>query len=133
MTEKRQTSQGYIIRILQHFATKLRNITNFVMLLSRSKFHLKGERSIWATFLQEKKYTFTNLSSLDTSLEVMGDSLLLPFYYRVKPKLILAIYWIVLSVLNWTLTVLYVCSCCSLACKPFLRSSHSLSKVWKNT
>jgi hypothetical protein len=26
MTEKRQTSQGYIIRILQHFATKLRNI-----------------------------------------------------------------------------------------------------------
>jgi hypothetical protein len=32
MTEKRQTSQGYIIRILQHFTTKLRNITNFVML-----------------------------------------------------------------------------------------------------
>jgi hypothetical protein len=41
MTEKRQTSQGYIIRILQNFATKLptlalgtrlRNITNFVML-----------------------------------------------------------------------------------------------------
>jgi hypothetical protein len=32
MTEKRQTSQCYIIRILQHFATKLRNITNFVML-----------------------------------------------------------------------------------------------------
>ena len=32
MTEKRQTSQGYIIRVLQHFATKLRNITNFVML-----------------------------------------------------------------------------------------------------
>ena len=32
MTEKRQTSQGYIILILQHFATKLRNIANFVML-----------------------------------------------------------------------------------------------------
>jgi hypothetical protein len=32
MTEKRQTSQGYIIRILQHYATKLWNITNFVML-----------------------------------------------------------------------------------------------------
>jgi hypothetical protein len=49
MTEKRQTSQGYIIRTLQHFATKPRNITNFVMLfpdLSRSKFHSKGERSI---------------------------------------------------------------------------------------
>jgi hypothetical protein len=32
MTEKRQTSQGCIIRILQHFATKLWFITNFVML-----------------------------------------------------------------------------------------------------
>jgi hypothetical protein len=32
MTEKRQTSQGYIIRILQHFATKLWNISNFVIL-----------------------------------------------------------------------------------------------------
>jgi hypothetical protein len=32
MTEKRQTSQGYMIRILQHFATKFWNITNFVML-----------------------------------------------------------------------------------------------------
>ena len=33
MTEKKQTLHGYIIRILQHFATKLRNITNFVMLI----------------------------------------------------------------------------------------------------
>jgi valyl-tRNA synthetase len=33
MTEKWQNSQGYIIGILQHFATKLWNITNFVMLL----------------------------------------------------------------------------------------------------
>jgi hypothetical protein len=32
MAEKRQSSQGYIIRILQHFTTKLWNITNFVML-----------------------------------------------------------------------------------------------------
>jgi valyl-tRNA synthetase len=31
MTEKQQTLEGYIIRILQHFATKLWNITNFVM------------------------------------------------------------------------------------------------------
>ena len=68
MTEKRKTSQGYIIRILQHlrktsqlyiirilqhFATKLRNITNFVTLfqavmkcLSRSKFCSLGNRSI---------------------------------------------------------------------------------------
>jgi valyl-tRNA synthetase len=47
MPEKQQTLHGYIIRILQHFATKLWNITNFVMLfqavmkfLSRSKFSL---------------------------------------------------------------------------------------------
>jgi hypothetical protein len=53
MTEKRQTSQGYIIRILQHLATKLRNISNFVILfqavmkfLSRSKFCSLGNRSI---------------------------------------------------------------------------------------
>jgi valyl-tRNA synthetase len=53
---KLQISQGYIIRILQHFATKLWNITNFVMLfqtvmkfcldLLRSKFWLIGEWSI---------------------------------------------------------------------------------------
>jgi hypothetical protein len=43
MTEKRQTLQGYIIRIIQHFATKLRNITNFVMLFQAV---MKGERSI---------------------------------------------------------------------------------------
>jgi hypothetical protein len=36
MTEKRQTSQVYIIRILQHFATKVRNITNFVMVFLAS-------------------------------------------------------------------------------------------------
>jgi hypothetical protein len=53
MTEKRQTSQVYIVRILQHFATKRRNITNFVMLfqavvkcLSRSKFCSLGNTSI---------------------------------------------------------------------------------------
>ena len=32
LTEKRQTSHGYIIRNLQHFETKLWNIANFVML-----------------------------------------------------------------------------------------------------
>jgi valyl-tRNA synthetase len=53
MPEKRQTSQGNIIRILQHFATKLWNITNFVMLfqavmkfLSRSKFPLGSEKVV---------------------------------------------------------------------------------------
>jgi hypothetical protein len=68
MTEKRQTSQGYIIRILQHFATKLRNITNFVMLfqavmkflsrlveikisLKRGKVYLKVLTSSWESFV----------------------------------------------------------------------------------
>jgi hypothetical protein len=46
MTEKRQTSQGYIIGILQHFATKLRNITNFVQACQIFT-HIKGERSIY--------------------------------------------------------------------------------------
>jgi valyl-tRNA synthetase len=32
MTENCKVRNGYIIRILQHFATKLWNITNFVML-----------------------------------------------------------------------------------------------------
>ena len=42
MTEKRQTSQGYIIRILQHFATKLWNVTNFVMLFQAVMKFLSG-------------------------------------------------------------------------------------------
>ena len=44
MTVKRKTSHGYIIRILQHFAIKLWNITNFVMLFQaviRGKVHSK--------------------------------------------------------------------------------------------
>jgi hypothetical protein len=42
MTEKRQTSQGYIIRILEHFATKLWNVTNFVMLFQAVMKFLSG-------------------------------------------------------------------------------------------
>jgi hypothetical protein len=42
MTEKWQTSQGYIIRILQHFATKLRNITNFVMLFQADEIFVQA-------------------------------------------------------------------------------------------
>ena len=60
MTEKRQISQGYIFRILEHFATKLRNITNFAMFfqavmkfLSKSKFELLGERSIDAFLITD--------------------------------------------------------------------------------
>jgi hypothetical protein len=47
MTEKRQTSQGYIIPILQHFAAKLRTITNFVMLFQalRGKVYSVGDFS----------------------------------------------------------------------------------------
>jgi hypothetical protein len=67
MTEKRQTSQGYIIRILQHFATKLWNIINFVMLfqavmkfLSRSKFSLLRKWSIG--FFAERAYLWLSFS-----------------------------------------------------------------------
>jgi hypothetical protein len=73
--KKLQISQGYIIRILQHFATKLWNITNFVMLfhammefcldLFRSKFWLIGEWSIgllqyytWQLTLVKFKYSY---------------------------------------------------------------------------
>ena len=42
MTEKRQISQGYIISILQHFATKLRNITNFVMLFQADEIFVQA-------------------------------------------------------------------------------------------
>jgi hypothetical protein len=42
ITEKWQTSQSYIIRILQLFATKLWNITNFVMLFQAAVKFLSG-------------------------------------------------------------------------------------------
>jgi valyl-tRNA synthetase len=50
MTENRQTTQGYIISILQHFTTKVWNITNFVMLFQAEIFvqASQGERSITA-------------------------------------------------------------------------------------
>jgi valyl-tRNA synthetase len=48
MTEKRQTWQGYIFRILQHFATKLWNITNFVMLFQAvMKFLLRSKNFVY--------------------------------------------------------------------------------------
>jgi hypothetical protein len=58
MTEKRQTSQGYIIRILQHFATKLRNITNFVMLLKASD-EIFVQTCLDQNFTQKGKGLFT--------------------------------------------------------------------------
>jgi hypothetical protein len=52
MTEKRQTSQGYIICILQHFATKLRNINNFVM-----KFFLSSCDEIFVQAYLDQNFT----------------------------------------------------------------------------
>ena len=51
MTEKRQISQGYIIRILQHFATKLWNITNFVMLFQAVMKFLSGKGPLHTFYL----------------------------------------------------------------------------------
>ena len=55
MTEKRQTSQGYIIRILQHFATKLRNITNFVMLFQAARDEIFVQTCLDQNFNQKGK------------------------------------------------------------------------------
>jgi valyl-tRNA synthetase len=86
MTEKRQTSQGYIIRILQHFATKLWNITNFVMLfqavmkfLLRSKFSLLRKWSIEitsATFISHHEVfeTLSNARSVLTKVFLLSVS-----------------------------------------------------------
>ena len=60
MTEKRQTSQGYIIRILQHFATKLRNITNFVMLFHQSCDEIFVQTCLDQNFTQKGKGVLIN-------------------------------------------------------------------------
>jgi hypothetical protein len=53
---KTATSQGYIIRILQHFATKLRNITNFVMLFQAvMKFLSRAQAYLDQNFTHEGK------------------------------------------------------------------------------
>ena len=64
MTEKRQISQGYIIRILQHFATKLRNITNFVMLFQAvMKFLSRAQAYLDQNFTHEGKvYSYSTIS-----------------------------------------------------------------------
>jgi hypothetical protein len=73
-------SQGYIIRILQHFATKLGNITNFVMLfhammevcldLLRSKFWLSGEWSIGEKLNKQNKLESSDERTFITRLLV---------------------------------------------------------------
>ena len=75
MTEKRQISQGYVIRILQHFTKKLRNITNFVMLfqavmkfLSRSKLCSLGNRAI-NDFLKTNKMAERYLNTNEIAVE----------------------------------------------------------------
>ena len=55
MTEKRQTSQDYIFRILQHFATKLRNITNFVMLFQAACDEIFVQTCLDQNFTQKGK------------------------------------------------------------------------------
>jgi hypothetical protein len=55
MTEKRQTSQGYIIRTLQHHATKRRNITNCVMLFQAVMKFLSRLVSLDQNFTQNEK------------------------------------------------------------------------------
>jgi hypothetical protein len=68
-----QISQGYIIRILQHFATKLWNITNFVMLfqavmkfLSRSKLIVYNANGPLA-LLHSSKFRRSSSSQYTTS------------------------------------------------------------------
>jgi hypothetical protein len=83
-----QISQGYIIRILHHFATKLWNITNFVMLfhamiefgldLLRSKFRFIGEwyRPFVFSFYFRKRFynkMFYNLFSIFTETIVQNN------------------------------------------------------------
>jgi valyl-tRNA synthetase len=61
-----QTSQGYIIRILQHFATKLWNITNFVMLFQAvMKFFLDLFRSEFSLL---RKWSIVFASRVKTAL-----------------------------------------------------------------
>jgi hypothetical protein len=93
MTEKRQTSQGYIIRILQHFATTLRNITNFATLfqavmkfLSRSKFHLKGERSIKGLYFSLPSTKPSNYYSIDWDANKILIWTFIPWIYACVSK-----------------------------------------------
>jgi hypothetical protein len=90
MTEKRQTSQGYIIRILQHFTTKLWNITNFVMLfqavmkflsrlveikiLSITQVVNRLCKFIWCIFYMLNKYLLYSVSFYNKSVAYLSLS-----------------------------------------------------------
>jgi valyl-tRNA synthetase len=63
MTENRQISQDYIIRILQHFATKLWNITNFVMLF-QAVMNSASTTARSKILLQSPKFLFPHKISL---------------------------------------------------------------------
>ena len=74
MTEKRQTSQGYIIRILQHFATKLWNITNFVMLFQAvMKFFHSFKH--FSRILQNLEFIYAKFLSVITETLIVSSSL----------------------------------------------------------
>ena len=63
--EKRQTSQGYIIRILQHFPTRLRNITNFVILFPAVIKFLSGLVQIKILFIREQLGPLSDLRAVN--------------------------------------------------------------------
>ena len=80
MTEKRQTSQDYIIRILQHFATKLWNITNFVMLFQAVMKFLSTQVVNSQILPKPNKFHVTHLHC-ELSLEIV------PWVLSVYPRL----------------------------------------------
>jgi hypothetical protein len=90
MTEKRQTSQGYIIRILQHFATKLQNITNFVIALSSCD-EIFVQTCLDQNFTQKGKGLLVQLvveyytNTVDDLLHHVGN------HYRTWPRLIIVV------------------------------------------
>jgi hypothetical protein len=68
-----QTSQGYIIRILQHFATKLWNITNFVMLFQAvTKFLSRLVEIKILSITQMVNYMQTNCSAFPVCVWTMA-------------------------------------------------------------
>jgi hypothetical protein len=73
MTEKRQTfTKLYIIRILQHFATKLQNITNFVMLFQAVMKFLSRLSCLDQNFTQKGK-GLLNVSQRKSAIFVLSS------------------------------------------------------------
>jgi hypothetical protein len=91
-----QTSQGYIIHILQHFVTKLRNITNFVMLFQAVMKFLSRLVYIKILVIRLKVHWATEYTSwLFHHLEISNTS-----WITETPK-ILIIIWPCLKCMKW--------------------------------